>query len=57
MDKTKVKSLQDLVRLAAEEYGDGAFVKEKAGKEVVEKSFKQFFTDTRKVASFLLEAM
>ena len=57
MDKTKVKSLQDLVRLAAEEYGDHPFIKEKAGKDVVEKSFNQFFSDTRKVASFLLEAM
>ncbi|MBQ8787355.1 MAG: AMP-binding protein [Oscillospiraceae bacterium] len=57
MDKAKVKSLQDLVRLAAEEYGDHIFIKEKAGKEIVEKSFNQFFSDTKKVASFLLEAM
>ncbi len=57
MSIATAKSLQDLVRIAAENYGAKAFIKEKAGKEVCEKSFEEFFSDTRRVASFLLEKM
>ena len=57
MNKTQVKTLQDLVRLAAEEYGGKAFIKEKNGKEIDEKSFAQFFEDSKKVASYLAETL
>ena len=59
MDKTKVKNLRDLVAAAAELYGDKTFIKEKAGKDIAEKSFKQMYNDAisapflRAASSFL----
>lgn len=54
MDKAKVKNLRDLYEAAAECFGDGIFVKEKAGKDIVEKSFKCFETDCKKLANYLM---
>lgn len=53
MNKSSVKTLQDLVRLSAEEFGDKAYIKEKDGNDIVETSFCQLFENSRKVASFL----
>lgn len=53
MDKQKVKTLRDLVLASAEEYGDKIFLKEKHGKEVAEKSFKQFCSDVKKIACYV----
>ena len=54
MEKSAVKTLQDLVRLSAEEYGDKDFVREKSGpNDIVSKSFRQFYEDCRRLAAFL----
>lgn len=53
MNKASVKTLQDLVRLSAEEFGDKTFIKEKGGNDIVETSFCKLFENSRKVASFL----
>ena len=55
MNKADNKTLQDLVRLAAEEYGAKTFTKEKAGKEIVEHSFADLYSDSRKLASYIDE--
>lgn len=52
MEKTSVKTLSDLVRLSAEEFGSGTFIKEKAGKEISEKTFGEFFEDCKKVLGY-----
>ena len=54
MDKNKIKTLRDLYEEAAALYGDAPYVKEKAGKEVVEKSYTQFADDCHRVANYLL---
>ncbi len=56
MDKRKIKTLQDLVRLSAAEYGEKIFLKEKSGKEISEKSFNTFWSDVRKVAGIVAKA-
>ena len=53
MDKASVKTLSDLVRLSAAEYGEKTFIKEKAGKEVLEKSFNTIYENCLKVTAFL----
>lgn len=53
MDKNSVKTLQDLVRVSAESYGDKDFVREKADGEIVSKSFNDFYGDCLKLAAFL----
>ena len=54
MEKINVNTLRDLVEQAAAEYGDKTFLKEKAGKDIVEKSFNDMLRDTRKVSRYLL---
>lgn len=56
MNKASVKTLQDLVRLSAEEYGEKTFVREKDGKDISDKSFAQFYEDSRRVCSFVQNA-
>lgn len=53
MNKESVKTLLDLVEASAEKYGDKTFIKEKAGKEISEKSFRMFRDDSMKVAEFI----
>lgn len=55
MDKTKIKTLQDLVTAAAAEHGDSIFITEKgaAPDSLSEKSFKQFEHDCRCVMSWI----
>jgi len=57
MNKELLKTLQDLVRLAAEEYGDKAYIKEKAGTAIVEKSFNDLYDNSRRIASCLTEKL
>ena len=54
MEKSSINNLRDLVEQAAAEYGNKVFLKEKAGKDVVEKSFNDMLSDTRKVSNYLL---
>lgn len=53
MDKTAIKTLQDLVKHAAESFGANAFIKEKDGKEIAETSFEKFFENSRRVSKYL----
>lgn len=53
MEKSAVKTLQDLVRLAAEEYGEKDFVKEKKDGEIVSVSFKTFYENCLSLGNFL----
>ena len=53
MDKASVKTLSDLIRLSAEEYGDKTFIREKAGKDILDKSFKTVYENCLKVTAFL----
>lgn len=55
MNRENVKTLQDLVRLSAEEYGDKVFLKEKQGRDISEKSFSDFWTDIRKMAGIVMQ--
>lgn len=54
MNKTTVKTLRDLYERAAALYGDGIFLKEKCGKDIVEKTFNDFKSDCHKLANYLL---
>ncbi len=53
MDKHKIKTLQDLITAAAKEYGDKIFLKEKHGKDVIEKSFNTFCEDVQRMTAFV----
>lgn len=53
MDKNNIKTLQELVNASAEEYGDKVFVTEKAGKELVNKTFNQFRDDVKKLMAYV----
>ena len=53
MDKNRIKTLADLVRLAAEEYGDKAYIKEKTVGGVSETSFNKFYENAMKVNAFI----
>ncbi|MBQ6795896.1 MAG: AMP-binding protein [Clostridia bacterium] len=53
MDKATVKTLADLVRLSAEEFGTKAYIKEKAGKDIVEYSHIKLYSDARRIASYI----
>ncbi len=54
MNRETVKTLQDLVKQAAADYGDKVFLKEKAENgTIAEASFAQFYTDSLRVAAFL----
>lgn len=55
MNKSEIKTLNELVEAAAAEYGDKTFLKEKAGKEIAEKSFNDFFSDSKKINTFINE--
>lgn len=53
MNKSDVKTLQDLVRLSAEEYGEKDFVKEKEDGGVVTRSYKTFYENGLSLGNFL----
>lgn len=48
-----MKTLFDLVKNAAEQYGELVFIKEKNGEGVSEKTFGDFYTDALKTAAFI----
>ncbi len=53
MDKTKIKTVSDLISEAAALYGGKTFVKEKDGNGIKEKSFDRFFGDVKRVAGYV----
>lgn len=53
MEKTSVRTLADLVRLSADEYGNAPFIREKQGSEISEKSFADFYGDCLKLNGYL----
>lgn len=53
MDKKSIRTLQDLVCAAAKAYGEKTFIQEKQGKEIVEKSFQQFWEDVCRVTGYV----
>lgn len=53
MNKKNIKTLQDLVIAAADEYGNKIFIKEKSGNQVIEKSFREFCYDVQKMTGFV----
>lgn len=55
MDKTKLKTILDLARESAKENGDRVYIREKAGKEIREKSFNDLYRDSCRVCSFVNE--
>lgn len=55
MTLDSVKTLADLVAYAAESFGKKTYIKEKCGKDISEKSFAEFYEDTRKMCSFIKE--
>ncbi len=53
MKTSELRTLQDLVVLAAKERPDKVYLQEKAGKEIAEKTFGAFYEDCRRVSSFV----
>ncbi|MGN1223637.1 MAG: hypothetical protein ACI4TG_00875, partial [Ruminococcus sp.] len=54
MNRENVKTLQDLIRQSAADYGDKVFLKEKAeNNTIAEFSFAQFYADSLRIAAFL----
>lgn len=53
MEKKDVKTLADLVRLSADEFGGKTFIKEKQGKEIAEKSYADLYEDVKRLNGFL----
>lgn len=55
MDKTKIRTILDLARESAKENGDRVYIREKAGKEIRDKSFNDFYRDACRVCGFVNE--
>ncbi len=53
MEKSDIKTLQDLLAHAENSFGDAPFLKEKALGGIVETSFRQMAENARKIGSFL----
>ena len=49
----ELKTIYDLVARAAQKWPGKVHLREKAGKEIIDKTYSDLFTDCRKVASFL----
>lgn len=54
MNRETVKTLRDLVERAAALYGDKTYMKEKSGKDVIEKSFNDMLNNSRSISNYLL---
>ncbi len=54
MNREIVKTLRDLVERSAALYGDKTYIKEKSGKDVIEKSFNDMLNNSRSISSYLL---
>lgn len=55
MDKTKISTILDLARESAKENGDRVYIREKSGKDILDKSFNDFYRDACRVCSFVNE--
>lgn len=55
MDKTKISTILDLARESARENGDRVYIREKAGKDIRDKSFNDFYNDACRVCAFVNE--
>ncbi len=55
MEKTTIKTLQDLLVQAAAEFGDKPYLREKAGKGIADTTFVQLAENCRRVSAFLQE--
>ncbi len=53
MNKENVKTLADLVKQSASEYGSKTFICEKDGKELAELSFEKFYENAMRVNGFI----
>lgn len=53
MNKNNIKTLQELVNASADEHGNRVFIKEKNGKDIVEKTFVQFREDVKKAMAYV----
>lgn len=53
MNKNNIKTLQELVNASADEHGNRVFIKEKNGKDIVEKTFVQFREDVKKAMAYI----
>lgn len=53
MNNENVKTLADLIKQSAAEYGEKAFIKEKSGKDIDEVSFEEFYENAKRVDAFL----
>lgn len=53
MNKSEIKSVADLVKKSAEEFGRKTFLKELIKGEVSEKSFEEFYADTGKLYGYI----
>lgn len=53
MNKNEIKTIAELVRKSAEEYGAKTFLKELVKGEVAEKSFEEFYTDVKKFYGYI----
>lgn len=56
MNKNTVKTLRDLVERSDACYGAKTFIKEKAGKDIVEKSFNDFHSDSKRISNYLVSS-
>ena len=55
MEKTKIKTLTDLMQHAAQTFGEKTFLREKNRKEIIDTSFVQIYDHSRRVSRFLAE--
>lgn len=53
MNKNEIKTVAELVKKSAEEYGAKTFLKELIKGEVAEKSFEEFYADVRKFYGYI----
>ncbi len=53
MNKNEIRSVADLVKKSAEEFGSKTFLKELVKGDVSEKSFDEFYTDVRKFFGYV----
>ncbi|MCM1330338.1 MAG: AMP-binding protein [Ruminococcus sp.] len=53
MNKNEIKTIADLVKNSAKEYGGKTFLKEVIKNEVAEKTFEEFYSDIRKFFGYI----
>ncbi|MDE7279583.1 MAG: AMP-binding protein, partial [Oscillospiraceae bacterium] len=53
MNKNEIKTVADLVKKSAKEFGGKTFLKEVVKGEVSEKTFEEFYTDVKKLSGYI----